>query len=241
MPTLRPRFAILAFVAVFLLAACASGAGASPSANPSSPTPNTEPVTTAEQAFARIVALEPRLAGTGPVELDVIGQSAWYEATPVGDDFRVEVYIGWGDCMAGCIDHHSWLYTVTRDGTVALVEEEGSPVLDSEWPSPAGSGGPGIFGTALAGPTCPVEQPGDPSCDPRPVAGATIRVTDAQGAEVGTVVTDANGRFFVALPAGTYTVTAPPVEGLMGFPAPITVEVTDGETVVELPYDTGIR
>ncbi len=238
MRTHRTPLTILAIAALLLVAACGSSAGSSPSPSPS---PSAGPVTTAEAAFARIVAVEPRLAGIGPVEPDVIGQSAWYEATPAGDDFRVEVYVGWGDCIAGCIEHHSWVYTVARDGTVTLVEEAGSAVPDNEWPSPGGTGKTGILGIALAGPTCPVEQPGDPSCEPRPVPGAQVRITNAEGADVATAVTDATGRFFTELSAGMYTVTAEPVEGFMGFPGPVTVDVTDGETVVDLPYDTGIR
>ena len=223
---------------VFLVAGCASGAGATPSPSPS---PSPEPVTTPEEAFARIVAAEPRLAGVTPKDPELIGQASWYEATPVDDGFRVEVYVGWGDCMAGCIEHHGWLYMVGGDGSVTLLEEEGGAVPDAEWPSPGGTGRTGILGTAFAGPTCPVEQPGDPACEPRPVSGATVRITDAQGAEVGTVATGPTGQFFVELPAGSYTLTAQPVEGLMGVPESVTVEVTAGEAVVQLPYDTGIR
>ena len=89
----------------------------------------------------------------------------------------------------------------------------------------AEGGTTGIVGTAVAGPVCPVERPGDPACAPRPVAGATILIRDATGADVATIVTDAAGRFQVALPPGVYTVAGQPVEGLMGNPAPLDVEV----------------
>ena len=108
-------------------------------------------------------------------------------------------------------------------------------------PVPAASGGTGIGGVALAGPTCPVERPGDSACMPRAVEGAVVVVTDRAGEEVGQATTDAQGRFFVPLPAGRYLVTAGDVDGLMGSPAPMEVVVSDGEATVELAYDTGIR
>ena len=108
-------------------------------------------------------------------------------------------------------------------------------------PGPAGSGSTGITGIALAGPTCPVEQPGDPACAARPVSGARVVVRDATGADLAAAVTDATGAFFVAVPPGTYTVVAQHAEGFMAEPTPVTVEVTTGVERIELSYDTGIR
>ena len=236
---------VLAILLVLAGAACGGGtAGASiaPVASPgSSPAASLVPVTTPEQATERVVATEPRLNGVPPRQPDSIGATSWYEATPAGDGFRVEVYVGWGDCISGCIDDHTWTYSVARDGTVSLVSEEGVPVPDGEWPSPGGTGRTGVFGTAVAGPVCPVEQPGDPNCAPRPVPGARVLFLDEQGAEAASAETDAAGRLFVELSPGRYTVAAQPVEGLMGVPAPLTVDVDEGESVIELPYDTGIR
>jgi Carboxypeptidase regulatory-like domain len=107
--------------------------------------------------------------------------------------------------------------------------------------SPIASPVGGISGIALAGPTCPAERPGDPACAPRPVSGATILIRDATGSDVATITTDAAGRFRVALPPGMYTVAGQPAEGLMGNPAPLEVEVAEGDLTVELSYDTGIR
>jgi hypothetical protein len=108
-------------------------------------------------------------------------------------------------------------------------------------PSPITSPAGEISGIALASPMCPIERPGDPACAPRPVAGATILIRDATGADVATIVTDAAGRFRVSLPAGAYTVIGQPVDGLMGNPAQLDVDVADGDVTVELSYDTGIR
>ena len=108
-------------------------------------------------------------------------------------------------------------------------------------PSPIASPVGGISGIALAGPTCPVERPGDPACAPRPVAGATILIRNATAADIATIVTDAAGRFRVSLPPGHYTLLGQPVAGLMGDPAPLDVEIAKGQVAVELSYDTGIR
>ena len=106
---------------------------------------------------------------------------------------------------------------------------------------PVESGDAGIGGIALAGPVCPVERPGDPACAPRPVAGATVVIRDAAGNEAATATTGGDGRYEVGLPPGRYTVEGLPVEGLMGNPAPVEVEVGEGFVTVDLPYDTGIR
>ena len=118
-----------------------------------------------------------------------------------------------------------------------------NPVPGDAFPAPTDGGGEsGISGVAVAGPTCPVETVGDPACAPRQVADATIVVVDGTGAEVGMAVTGLDGGFFIALPAGEYTLTGSPVDGLMGTPAPMAVTVADGAaTEVQLSYDTGIR
>lgn len=103
--------------------------------------------------------------------------------------------------------------------------------------------GTGLSITAAAGPTCPVETiPPDPACAPRPVAGATILVKDAQGKTVATLVTDAKGIAFAALPAGNYVAAPQPAQGLMGTAESQQVTVVNGAiTPILLAYDTGIR
>ena len=109
--------------------------------------------------------------------------------------------------------------------------------------APSAPPGTGLSITAVAGPTCPVEKvPPDPACAPRPVAGATIVVLDAQGATVTTVVTDVAGAATAAVPPGDYVVQARPAAGLMGTPEAQTATVVAGAmTAVALDYDTGIR
>jgi hypothetical protein len=202
------------------------------------------PVTTAEEAVAAVLAQEPRLAGIGPRDPELIGQSAWYEVMPASGvgAFLVTVRVGWGDCPAGCIDEHSWTYAVLPDGTVDLQSEGGPEVPADAWPMPGGAGRTGISITATAGPVCPVERPNDPACAPRPVVGATIQVLESNGREFTQGVTDEAGTVFLEVPAGDYIVEAQPVDGLMGTPGPMDAIVAEGAgTLVELAYDTGIR
>ena len=102
-----------------------------------------------------------------------------------------------------------------------------------------------VHGSVVAGPTCPVERPGESACAPRPVADATIVVRLGTGSEVARVTTGADGSLSVALAPGTYTLVPQPVPGLMGTAEPMTISVsTTGSTVpspLVLRYDTGIR
>jgi hypothetical protein len=225
-------------VLALVLAACGSAT------NSPTPTIAPAPVTTPEEAVARVIAQEPRLTGIGPRDAGLIGQSSWYEVMPASGvgAFVVTVRVGWGDCPAGCINEHSWTYAVLPDGSVNLQSEGGPAVPSDSWPAPGGGGRTGISIVAASGPTCPVEQPGDPACQPRPVAGAVVVVRDDAGAESARAETDDAGTVFIEVPAGAYVVAAQPVDGLMGTPGPIDVTVVDGAgTLVALDYDTGIR
>ena len=239
------RRVLLLITSVVLVVACAGGAGASQVPAPSSG----GPVTTEDQAVARVVENEPRLAGIAKRDPDMIGQSSWYEVAPASGvgAFIVTVRLGWGDCQAGCIDEHTWVYAVMPDGTVNLQSEGGGQVPDAAWPSP-GAGGQagrtGILVTAVAGPVCPVERvPPDPACEPRPVPGAVVDITDANGQPVARQETDASGTSFFELPPGAYVVTvADTGEGFMGLPEPQKVTVAAGAVATAIvTFDTGIR
>jgi hypothetical protein len=262
--TRTPTAAILVALLVLVAAACGSGvAPASPTNSPSGASPGASsasspssplvlPVTTPEQAAQLVVASDARFKGVGPRDPNLIGGCCFYDASTNGDgSFRVTIEIGWGDCPSGCINRHHWVYSVAADGTVALDREDGPPVPPDvgggggAGSSDGGAGilpaGPGIAGQALAGPTCPVVKPGDPSCNDRPVVGASILIRDATGTVVAQMITDANGRFHVSVPPGDYRVEPQPVEGLMG--GANTIDVTVGATFkeVQISYDTGIR
>jgi hypothetical protein len=246
----RSLVAIVVVLVAGLVAGACGGTGASvvPSGpgDPSSvPVPSREPVTTPEGAIAAVIAREPRLTGITELDPNLIGQGTYYEVTPASGvgAFLVAVTVGWGDCQAGCIDEHEWLYAVQPDGTVILQSESGEPVPNDAWPSPGGDGRTGVLLTAVAGPTCPVEtDPPAPECAPRPVAGAVVDVLDVGGAPVTQVTLDAGGFAFLELDAGSYTLNGRAVEGLMGAPPPQSVTVADGAAVpIVLSYDTGIR
>lgn len=124
-------------------------------------------------------------------------------------------------------------------GSGTSAPSDASPVV-----SPGG-GPPSVTGTVTAGPVCPVEQsPPDPKCAARPVAGAVIVATDANGQEVGRATSAADGSYqLIVGETGTVLISALPVAGLIGAPAPVTVTlVAPSETErIDLEYDTGIR
>jgi hypothetical protein len=211
----------LALAASLVLAGCGAAGG--------SPGPQT-----AAEAAQLALAQQDRFAGIGPRDDNLIGQAAWFEVTTSSDGWRVLIRIGWGDCQAGCISEHRWTYEVGRDGSVELAGEEGDAL----------PGATGVRGTVTAGPTCPVvTDPPQPGCDERVVAGAVLVFSDARGSEVARVTSNADGTFAVELAPGTYLLTAQPVDGLMGTPAPLQVEVEAGQPMTEaqVSYDTGIR
>jgi hypothetical protein len=97
-----------------------------------------------------------------------------------------------------------------------------------------------VNGHALAGPTCPVEQPGDPDCRPVPVQGI---VQFEQGDNVVTSVQiNDSGGFAAEIPAGSYTVTVDTGDNPFPVCPPVEVDVrADVDAVVEISCDTGIR
>ncbi len=100
-----------------------------------------------------------------------------------------------------------------------------------------------VSGYAHAGPVCPVQQnPPNPACADRPVAGATLLILDEAGNQVTSTQTDDAGEFEVSLPAGTFTLAPQPVEGLLGTAPSQTFTTGPGlASVLDVAYDTGIR
>jgi hypothetical protein len=121
------------------LGACAAGSGAPTdgpdrSAMPSPvPSPGAVEVSSPEDAAARVIASDPRFAGATLRQPDSIGLSKWWEWKALGDGgYEISLTLGWGDCPAGCINHHTWVFDVAADGTVTKTTDSGDPV-------PAGS------------------------------------------------------------------------------------------------------
>lgn len=198
-------------------------------------------VISAAQAAALVFASDERWAQMTPLRPDFIGQSMWFETIDNGDGYSVNITVGAGDCEAGCIEHHTWQYSVDPEGNVELKGETGDPVQP---PPPAGGAGPAQLTVKLsAGPTCPVERnPPDPNCAPRAVSNADVTVYDPQGNVVATGVSDANGMASLEVPTGSYYVAVQAVEGLMGSPEAQAFSVLGGgQATLLFQYDTGIR
>jgi hypothetical protein len=249
-----PRTFIACLFAILLASAACSSASAPTAAPAGSPAASAAPsagggtVTTEDEALAAVVAAEPRFAGITKRDPDMIGQSSWYEIKPASGvgAFVVTISVGWGDCPSGCIENHTWVYAVAPDGTVSLQSQGGSEVPPEAWPSPAAGGaaqtGTGLHITAMAGPTCPVEQPGDPACAPQPVPNVSVVIMDGNGAILDRIVLNASGTGVITLDPGDYIVRAEGVEGFMSGPEPQRATVVDGRmTQVDLQFDTGIR
>lgn len=203
---------------VVLLGACASPG-------------STGPITQAD-AIQLVLDQDERFADLAAQDPDLIGQAGWYQVEAAEDGWTVTVRIGWGDCPAGCISEHRWIFAVGSDGTVTLTSDEGDEIPD-----------PAVSGRVSAGPTCPVvTDPPDPNCADRAVSGAVLIVEDLEGTEVARATSDADGQFSVAVAPGSYRIVPQPVDGLMGTAEPMDVQVVLGEpAVVEIVYDTGIR
>ena len=220
----RSRLSLGTLCLVWLLAAC-SAAGGSPGGS--------HAAITEADAIRLALAQDARFAGIGPVEADAVGQAAWYEVALVDDGWQITIRIGWGDCPAGCINQHAWIYGITTAGDVSLVREQGDAMPET-----------GVRGVVVAGPTCPVETvPPQSGCEGRLVEGAVLIFMDSAGVEAARATSSADGTFDVALSPGEYRVVPQPVEGLMGTAAESTFSVELGEPEPELTiaYDTGIR
>lgn len=97
----------------------------------------------------------------------------------------------------------------------------------------------GLTGTVQRGPVTPVCQVNEP-CDAPFAASFEVR---RNGRRVATFASDAEGRFTVALPPGTYLIVPSATAPLMNPSAQTkSVEVgPEGLTSVQLSFDTGIR
>jgi hypothetical protein len=107
--------------------------------------------------------------------------------------------------------------------------------------SPAPVCDSGIQGRVILGPLCPVERPGM-VCS-RPLS-ATLRVDRSDGSFMATVHSDAQGRFALGVPEGSYTVVPLQLRPNSNLPygRSVTVNVeAHAFTWVDIYYDTGIR
>ncbi len=97
----------------------------------------------------------------------------------------------------------------------------------------------GLRGIVMRGPTQPVCRVGE-ACS-EPAKGVTLAFLRA-GRVVGRATTGADGRYRIALRAGTYTVRTKAVSSGIGSFKPGTVSVPTGRVAVRnFTIDTGIR
>ena len=98
----------------------------------------------------------------------------------------------------------------------------------------------GIQGQVLIGPTCPVERAGSP-CPDKPVQ-AVVTALVRLGKAAGSVRTDANGNFSLAIAPGSYLVYAHELSDNPRLSRFQRVTVRAGAVVtLKLVIDTGIR
>lgn len=104
-------------------------------------------------------------------------------------------------------------------------------------PAPRGT----VEGTALMGPTCPVErEPPESGCEDQPYAGELEAVPAGSGHATARFSSGDDGRFEVPLPPGDYTLRSPTAMPPTCSSPPFTVAA--GQTVhVDVSCDTGIR
>ncbi len=212
-------------------------ASGTPTASPSTSIEITSPA----QAAALVLSSDPKFSAVAPLTQGVVGRSSWYEASATNDGYTVSVTMGSGDCLSGCINQHTWTYSVSQGGDIKLVSEQGDQVevsIDQGTSDPAS-----VTVILVAGPVCPVQQASpDPVCAPRPVQNADVVLRDPSGAEVSSATADANGRVSFSVPGGAYYLEAAAAEGLMRPPQPAAFSVPGGRSVaITLGYDTGIR
>lgn len=100
----------------------------------------------------------------------------------------------------------------------------------------------GISGTVTIGPTCPVERiPPDPQCADKPYQ-AGFNVKNQSGQVIKSFSSDVDGKFFVDLAPGIYTVTSVGNLGTMPRALQQTAEVAKGKyTQMDFQFDSGIR
>ena len=95
-----------------------------------------------------------------------------------------------------------------------------------------------LHGTISAGPSCPVEQIGNP-CPPVPVS-ARVEIRNASGRVVAATTSGGDGRYSVRVPAGVYTVVVVTATMPSCPPKPVHVRA-NAEVNADVTCDSGIR
>jgi hypothetical protein len=100
------RFLATAALALFLAATPVAAAV------PANGTPVEPPIEGLAEAHAAVLASGAPFAGFTFLDSGLIGASAWWSAYEVEGGWSVVYTLGWGDCPAGCISNHDFVYLV---------------------------------------------------------------------------------------------------------------------------------
>jgi hypothetical protein len=93
---------------------------------PTSGTPVEPPIEGLAEAHAAVLASGAPFEGFPFRDSALIGGSAWWEAYEIDGGWTVVYSVGWGDCPAGCISTHEFVYTVdTLTGAVTYEGDTG--------------------------------------------------------------------------------------------------------------------
>jgi hypothetical protein len=108
--------------------------------------------------------------------------------------------------------------------------------------SPPGTTG-SIHGTAMVGPTCPVEHdPPEEGCEDQPYEGDLVVVKAGGEKVVARFVTGEEGTFEVSVAPGTYDIRSPSDQTLPACSTQEPVVVEEGRTAeADVSCDSGIR
>ena len=103
---------------------------------PASGAPVEPPIEGLAEAHAAVLASGAPFEGFPFHNLALIGGSAWWEAYEVDGGWTVVYSVGWGDCPAGCISTHEFVYTVdTPTGAVTYEGDTGEPLPSTANPA----------------------------------------------------------------------------------------------------------
>jgi hypothetical protein len=120
---------------------------------PANGTPVEPPIEGLAEAHAAVLASGAPFAGFAFLDSGLIGASAWWEAYEIDGGWTVVYTLGWGDCPAGCINNHDFVYLVdTATGEATYEGDTGEPL-------PAGTD-PAIVALVTGG-EVPADEPAD--------------------------------------------------------------------------------
>jgi len=103
---------------------------------PASGAPAEPPIEGLAEAHAAVLASGAPFEGFPFHDSALIGGSAWWEAYEIDGGWTVVYSVGWGDCPAGCISTHEFVYTVdTLTGAVTYEGDTGEPLPSTADPA----------------------------------------------------------------------------------------------------------